>query len=75
MSNEKKVKSAAFRIAFLMPHQQVTEELELEAMALLPVNEEPPPVNKASPEYLAGASDALLFFIESLRKKGPPTKL
>lgn len=69
MNNEKKVKQAAFRVAFLMPHQFVGSIIELEAAALTPVNEEPE-INKESPEYLAGANDALKYLIQFLKEKG-----
>lgn len=69
MNNEKKVKQAAFRVAFLMPHQFVGPIIELEASALMPVNEEPE-INKESPEYLAGANDALKYLIQFLKEKG-----
>lgn len=69
MNNEKKVKQAAFRVAFLMPHQFVGSIIELEASALTPVNEEPE-INKESPEYLAGANDALKYLIQFLKEKG-----
>lgn len=68
-NNEKKVKQAAFRVAFLMPHQFVGSIIELEASALMPVNEELE-VDKESPEYLAGANDALKYLIQFLKEKG-----
>jgi hypothetical protein len=71
MDNEKKVKQAAFRVAFLMPHQFVGSIIELEASVLEQVN---PCVevtlNKESPEYLAGANDALKYLIQFLKEKG-----
>ena len=73
MNNERRVKQAAFRMSFLMSHQEVTDILELESMALMPVvdeNSKPPEVNKESPEYLAGASDALVSLIQYLKQKG-----
>lgn len=73
MDNEKLVKMTAFRVAFLMQHQEITDVVELEAMALLPVNppnDEPPIVNKESAEYLAGASDALINLVACLKQKG-----
>lgn len=70
MSNEQKLKQMTFRVAFLMPHQSVSEDLELEAMALMPVNEDVP-VNKESAEYLAGASDAIRMLLKFLKQKGP----
>lgn len=69
MENEKRVRQAAFRVAFLMPHQKIGSVIKLESMALMPVNEEIP-VNKESPEYLAGANDALMYLIEFLKGKG-----
>lgn len=74
MDNAKLVKIAAMRVAFLMEHQEITDMVELEAMALLPVVDDeknpPPPVNKESPEYLAGASDALMSLVACLKQKG-----
>jgi hypothetical protein len=66
MNNEMKVKVAAARVAFLMPHQEVMEDIELEALQLRPAGD----INKESPEYLAGASDALSFLITILKEKG-----
>jgi len=72
MSNEIKVKQAAFRVAFLMPHQKIGSIIELEASALALVNPcVEVSINKESPEYLAGANDALMFLIKFLREKGP----
>lgn len=65
MSNEMKVKMAAFKVAFLMPHQEVIPDLEIEALQIRPVGE----VNKSSDDYLAGAYDALAFLITTLREK------
>jgi hypothetical protein len=65
MSNEMKVKRVAFKIAFLMPHQEVLPDLELEALQICPLKE----VNKESDEYLQGARDALLFLITTLKEK------
>lgn len=67
--NEKKIKMAAFRIAFLMPHQEVSPDLELEALGLSPLHSEP--LDKNSPEYILGARDALLALIHMLEGKGP----
>ena len=69
MSNENLVKKTAFRVAFLMPHQKIGSILELEAEALMPVNESPS-VNKESAEYLAGASDAFQYLLQFLKEKG-----
>lgn len=66
MSNEMKVKMAAARVAFLMPHQEVIEDIELEALQIRPAGD----INKESDEYLRGASDALSFLITILREKG-----
>lgn len=66
MSNEMKVKMAAARVAFLMPHQDVVEDIELEALQIRPAGD----INKDSDEYLAGAADALSFLITILREKG-----
>jgi hypothetical protein len=74
MDNVKKVKMAAMRTAFLMEHQEITDMVELEAMALQPVvadeKDVPAPVNTESAEYLAGASDALISLITFLKQKG-----
>lgn len=71
MSNEQKVKQAAFRVAFLMPHQKIGKIIELEGSALAEVN---PCVevtlNKESPEYLAGAHDAIQYLLQFLKQKG-----
>jgi hypothetical protein len=66
MSNEMKVKMAAFKVAFLMPHQEVVADLEIEALQIRPVGD----INKESDDYLAGAYDALAFLITVLREKG-----
>lgn len=63
----------AFRIAFLMPHQDVSPDLEVEAMSLYPAGKDNT-LNKESPEYLAGAHDALLSLIRMLEGKGPQIK-
>lgn len=65
-SNEMKVKMAAFKVAFLMPHQEVVPDLELEALQIRPAGD----INKESDDYLAGAHDALSFLITVLREKG-----
>jgi hypothetical protein len=71
MNNEAKVRMAAFRISFLMPHQEVNSDLELEALSLgAPTLN----VNKDCPEYLQGAQDALLHLIHMLEGKGPQIK-
>lgn len=74
--NQKKIKIAVFRIAFLMPHQDVNPDLELEALSLTPtgkdLNLEDIDVN--SPEYMLGARDALLALIHILEGKGPKIK-
>lgn len=69
MDNRTKVKSVAGKIAFLMPHQFVNPDLEQEALSLKDCIDGE--INKESPEYLAGAMDALLFFIKYLERKGP----
>lgn len=69
MSNQKKIKATAFRIAFLMPHQKVDPDLLTEVKELVAEGQ----VNKDSPEYLAGAHDALEMLINFLAQKGPPT--
>jgi hypothetical protein len=66
MSNEMKVKMAAFKVAFLMPHQEVVPDLELEALQIRPIGD----INKESDDYLAGAYDALAFLISVLKEKG-----
>lgn len=64
----------AMRVAFLMEHQEITDVVEMEAMALMPAvsdeKEAPPSVNTESAEYLAGASDALISLIAFLKQKG-----
>lgn len=70
MSNEKKVKQAAFRVAFLMPHQKIGSIIEAEASIVPPIDEQAD-INKDSPEYLAGAHDALRYLIQFLKQKGP----
>ena len=73
MDNTKRIKITAMRVAFLMEHQEITDMVELEAMGLLPVlkeGEEAPEINTESPEYLAGASDALISLIAFLKQKG-----
>lgn len=74
MDNVKKVKMAAMRTAFLMEHQQISDMVELEAMALMPVVSDTetvlPQVNTESAEYLQGASDALVSLIAYLKQKG-----
>lgn len=71
--NEKKIKMAVFRIAFLMPHQEVNPDLELEALSLTPVGKDInlDAIDKNSPEYTMGARDALLALIHMLEGKGP----
>jgi len=69
MINSKKIKSTAFRIAFLMPHQKVNPDLLVEVQELVAEG----PINKDSQEYLAGAHDALEMLINFLAQKGPPT--
>jgi len=71
--NERKIKLAALRIAFLMPHQEVNPDLELEALNLTPVGNgiNLDAVDKNSPEYILGARDALLCLIRMLEGKGP----
>lgn len=71
--NEKKIKMAVFRIAFLMPHQEVNPDLELEALSLTPVGKDInlDTIDKNSPEYTMGARDALLALIHMLEGKGP----
>ena len=71
MDNRIKVKIAAARIAFLMPHQEVSKDLELEALDLTQSVVDFDKVNTDTPEYLAGAQDALLILINMLRGKGP----
>lgn len=65
---------AAMRVAFLMEHQEITDMVEMEAMALLPVVDkdqvEPPTINTESADYLAGASDALISLVACLKQKG-----
>lgn len=74
MDNTKRVKMAAMRVAFLMEHQEITEAVEMEALALLPVvdkdHAEPPAINTESNDYLAGASDALISLVAFLKQKG-----
>jgi hypothetical protein len=65
-SNEMKVKMAAFKVGFLMPHQEVVPDLEIEALQIRPIGE----INKESDDYLAGAYDALSFLIAVLKDKG-----
>lgn len=71
MDNRTKVRAAALRIAFLMPHQDVNPDLELEALDLTPPGIDLDKLNKECPEYLAGAKDALLSLINMLKGKGP----
>ncbi len=74
MDNEKKIKHTAFRLAFLMQHQTVTPELELETQGLFAVgntHQSIDGVNKESIEYLAGAADAFAYLIKFLKQKGP----
>lgn len=74
MDNAKRVKMTAMRVAFLMEHQEITDMVELEAMALLPVvsddKDVPTPINTESAEYLQGASDALTSLVACLKQKG-----
>lgn len=72
MDNEKKIRKAVFRIAFLMPHQEVNPDLELEALGLTPVENgiNLDTIDKNSPEYIMGARDALLSLIHMLEGKG-----
>lgn len=71
MDNEQKIKQAAFRVAFLMQHQHIAPELELEAQRLFAVVDTHHVVNKASADYVAGAADALAYLLKFLRQKGP----
>jgi len=66
MSQATKVKTIAFKISFLMPHQQVVPDLA-ELVAELASEGE---VDTNSPEYLRGAHDALEILIIGLQKKG-----
>jgi hypothetical protein len=71
--NQKKIKMAVFRIAFLMPHQEVNPDLEIEALGLTPAGKDIDldAIDKNSPEYIMGARDALLALIHMLEGKGP----
>jgi len=71
MDNKTKVKVAACRIAFLMPHQDINPDLILEALNLHPIGVDLDKINKDSPEYLLGAMDALTSLINMLEGKGP----
>jgi hypothetical protein len=69
---------AAMRVAFLMEHQEITDMVEMKAMALLPVVDkdrpEPPVINTESDDYLAGASDALISLVACLKQKAADEK-
>ena len=71
MDNRIKVRMVAARIAFLMPHQEVSPDLELQALDLASSGVDLDKANTDTPEYLAGAQDALLILINMLKGKGP----
>jgi hypothetical protein len=71
MDNKTKVKTAALRIAFLMPHQEVNPDLIEEAYHLLSKDIDLDKVNRECPEYMVGAMEALTLLITMLRGKGP----
>lgn len=70
MDNKTKIKVAACRIAFLMPHQDVNSDIELEACNLIPSEINSEEIDSESPEYIAGAAAALLNLIHLLEEKG-----
>lgn len=74
MDNRTKVKTAAYQIAFLMPHQEVNSDLIDIAGAVCPNDIDIEKINRDSPEYLVGAMEALSMFVQMLKGKGPPIK-
>jgi len=65
-----KVKVAARKISFLMPHQRVLSDLKELAAELYPQGVDNSNVNRECPEYLLGAFEALNFLLSDLEGKG-----
>lgn len=68
MENEKLVKLKVRLISFLMPHQEVLQDVLNIVEDLKPTKEG---LDKNSEEYRLGAYDALKGLLESLKQKGP----
>lgn len=68
MDNKTKVACTTLKVAFLMQHQHILPDLKDIIAEIEPPHQEG--INMESPEYLAGAYDALMNLISQLEKKG-----
>jgi hypothetical protein len=72
--NSKKIKIAARKISFLMPHQEVLPDLKIIATQLYPLGADPDKIDRNAKEYLMGAYEALVALVDYLTEKNPQTK-